>query len=340
MPPSTLLSLDDSLTASLEARRSMPTAKVLIVDRDPQAVESLRKVVGAAGHPTVGAHTATEALATIKSDGCQIVILDREMPEIDGLVLCAAIRAARVLPGYVYIILRSSQDSEKDSLIGLQAGADEYLGKQTPVSQLIARLMTAQRILALEHGLRATLEERTQWAMTDSLTGVRNRRCFDLELNRELKIARRYAGDLSLIVIDVDYFKAVNDQHGHAAGDEVLKGIARRLEGLLPRDTDWVARVGGEEFAAVLPQTRLRGATRVAEGIRAGVEAQPVATQAGLIPIKVSLGVSSTQRLPGLGASVDELLNRADQCLYRSKREGRNRVTVDDGESLAPAPTS
>jgi two-component system, cell cycle response regulator len=337
MPPSRPLSLDDSLITSLAVRQNVPTAKVLIVDRDPAFVERLRSVVGEAGYPTVGAHTATQALATIKAQGCQIVILDREMPEIDGLVLCAAVRAARVLPGYVYIILRSSQDSEKDMLIGLQAGADDYVSKQTPVTQLIARLMTAQRILALEHGLRTTLEERTHWAMTDSLTGVRNRRCFDLELRRELKIARRYGGDLSLIVIDVDYFKAVNDQHGHAVGDEVLEAVARRLEGLLPRDTDWLARVGGEEFAAVLPQTRLRGAMKVAESVRAGVEAQPMASQVGLIPIKVSLGVSGTQRLSGQEASVEELLRRADACLYRSKRDGRNRVTVDDGRSLATA---
>ena len=226
MPPLTPLSLDDSLITSLAVRQDVRVAKVLIVDRDPDFVESLRRVVSEAGYPTVGAHTAIQALATIKSEGCQIVILDREMPEIDGLVLCAAIRAARVLPGYVYIILRSSQDSEKDILIGLQAGADEYVSKQMPATQLIARLMTAQRILALEHGLRSTLEERTHWAMTDSLTGVRNRRCFDLELRRDLKIARRYGGDLSLIVIDVDNFKAVNDQHGHAVGDEVLGAVA------------------------------------------------------------------------------------------------------------------
>jgi diguanylate cyclase (GGDEF)-like protein len=231
----------------------------------------------------------------------------------------------------VYIILRSSGDSEKDVLVGLQAGADDYVSKQTPVSQLIARLTTAQRILALEQNLRTSLEEKTRWAMTDSLTGVRNRRCFDLELKRELKIARRYGGDLSLIVIDVDYFKGVNDQHGHAVGDEVLEAIARRLEGLLPRDTDWLARLGGEEFGVVLPQTRLRGAAKVAESIRAGVEARPFATQVGLLPIKVSLGVSGTQQVQPHERDVEELLRRADACLYRSKRDGRNRVTVDDG---------
>jgi len=334
MQPSPSLSWNDSSITSLAARQNVPAAKVLIVDHDPEVVERLRSVVVAAGYPTVGATTATQALATIKSEGCQIVILDREMPEIDGLVLCDAIRAARVLPGYVYIILRSTQDSEKDILVGLHAEADDYVSKQTPVTQLIARLMTAQRILALEHGLRTTLEERTQWALTDSLTGVRNRRCFDLELRRELKIARRYGGDLSLLVIDVDYFKAVNDQYGHAVGDEVLEGVARRLESLLPRDTDWLARIGGEEFAAVLPQTRLRGAAKVAENILSGIDAQPLATQAGLIPIKVSLGVSDTQQFNNIEPSAEELLRRADACLYRSKRDGRNRVTVDDGEDL------
>jgi diguanylate cyclase (GGDEF)-like protein len=163
----------------------------------------------------------------------------------------------------------------------------------------------------------------------DSLTGVRNRRCFDLELRRELKITRRYGGDLSLIVIDVDHFKAVSDQHGHAVGDEVLEAVARRLEGLLPRDTDWLARIGGEEFAAVLPQTRLRGAAKVPETILTGIEAQPIATQARLIPITVSLGVSDTQQLSSIEASAEELLRRADACLYRSKNDGRNRATID-----------
>jgi diguanylate cyclase (GGDEF)-like protein len=327
--------LEDSMTELNNGRHSVPNATVLIVDRDPKFVERLCAVVEEAGYPATGASTGTQALARIKSDGCQIVILDRELPEIDGLVLCAAIRAARVLPGYVYIILRSSEDSEKDVLVGLQAGADEYVSKQTPANQLIARLTTAQRILALEHGLRTTLEERTRWAMTDSLTGVHNRRHFDLELKRELKIARRYGGDLSLIVIDVDYFKSVNDQHGHAVGDEVLQAIARRLEGLLPRDTDWLARLGGEEFGVVLPQTRWRGAAKVAESIRAGVEARPIATQAGPLPVKVSLGVSGTQQLRPREPSVEELLRRADACLYVSKREGRNRVTVDDGAGSA-----
>jgi diguanylate cyclase (GGDEF)-like protein len=335
MPLSKSRSLEDSLAATHTARQNLPNAKVLIVDRDPKFVEQLCAVVEEAGYPTTGALTGTQALAKIKSDGCQIVILDRELPEIDGLVLCAAIRAARVLPGYVYIILRSSQDSEKDMLVGLQAGADEYVSKQTPVSQLIARLITAQRILALEHSLRTTLEERTRWAMTDALTGVRNRRCFDLELTRELKIARRYGGELSLIVIDVDYFKAVNDQHGHAVGDEVLEGMARRLEGLLPRDTDWLARLGGEEFGVVLPQTRLRGAAKVAESIRAGVESRPIATQVGMLTVRVSVGVSGTQ-IQSHEPSVEELLRRADACLYRSKRDGRNRVTVDDGSIPGP----
>jgi diguanylate cyclase (GGDEF)-like protein len=339
MPASMPLSLDDTLISPRQVRPSMPAAKVLIVDRDPAFVEQLREQVSHAGHPAVGAVTAIEALATVKSEGCQIVILDREMPEIDGLVLCAAIRSARVLPGYVYIILRSSRDSETDVLVGLQAGADEYVSKETSASQLIGRLGTAQRILALEHELRTTLEERTQWAMTDSLTGLRNRRCFDLELQRELKIARRYGGSLSLIVLDVDYFKSVNDRHGHAVGDEVLKAMGRRLEELLPRDTDWLARVGGEEFAAVLPQTRLRGAMKVAESIRAGVEAVPLTTSVGDIPITVSLGVSGTQNWRDRDPSVEKLVARADAGLYRSKRDGRNRTSLDAesgvGENLS-----
>jgi diguanylate cyclase (GGDEF)-like protein len=112
-------------------------------------------------------------------------------------------------------------------------------------------------------------------------------------------------------------------------GDEVLLAIARRLEGLLPRDTDWLARVGGEEFAAVLPQTRLRGAMKVAESIRAGVEARPMTTSVGEMAITVSLGISGTQSLRDREPSVEKLVARADALLYQSKRDGRNRMSAD-----------
>lgn len=116
----------------------------------------------------------------------------------------------------------------------------------------------------------------------------------------------------------------------------MLESIARRVEELLPRETDWLARLGGEEFGVVLPQTRLRGASKVAESIRAGVAARSIVTHIGQLPIKVSLGVSGTQQLQPHQRSAEELLRRADACLYRSKRAGRNRVTADDGGISAP----
>jgi len=166
-------------------------------------------------------------------------------------------------------------------------------------------------------------------AMTDALTGSYNRRYFMNHLRRELKRSRRSGGDLSLAVMDIDHFKHINDRFGHAAGDAVLVEFARRLEQALPRETDWCARLGGEEFAVVLPETGLAGAQGVAEAMRRAVAATPVRTAAGAIDVTVSVGVSSVAVLKGHEPSVELLLRRADDCLYFSKRHGRDRVTID-----------
>jgi diguanylate cyclase (GGDEF)-like protein len=148
-------------------------------------------------------------------------------------------------------------------------------------------------------------------------------------LRRELKRSRRSGGDLALAIMDIDHFKHINDRFGHAAGDAVLVEFARRLQSALPRETDWCARLGGEEFAVVLPETGLEGAQVVAEAMRRDVAAAPVRTAAGTIDVTVSVGVSGVAVLKGQEPSVELLLRRADDCLYFSKRHGRDRVTID-----------
>jgi two-component system cell cycle response regulator len=263
------------------------------------------------------------------------VVLDKKMPEVDGLSVCQSIRNQH-FAGYVYVILLTAHDSEEDVLAGLDAGADDFLSKRTSSAQLIARLRAAQRIIGLDQSLRSQLDEKSQQAMTDTLTGMPNRRYFMRHFSREIKLIQRVGGPLSLLMLDIDHFKRVNDQHGHAVGDEVLRELSRRVGGGLPRECDWFARLGGEEFAVVLPQTPLQGARIVAERLRRQISHSNITTHAGPLHITVSIGISGVQALPASEtATVERLLALADQCLYRSKETGRDRVTT--AEAIASA---
>jgi diguanylate cyclase (GGDEF)-like protein len=322
--------LDESAITQIRPALLTITPRVLLVDDDEIAVERMRILVEAEGYEVATASSAEGALAELQREFAPIVILDRNMPGMDGLELCRAIRDGAHYPGYVYLILCTAHDAEEEILSGLNAGADDYVSKRASGTQLIARLATARRILALEHSLRQVIEERRRMAMTDALTGVHNRRYFMSHLRRELKRGQRYGSQVSLLVLDIDHFKKINDRHGHAAGDGVLVEFAQRLQQTLPRETDWVARLGGEEFAVVLPQTDTAGARVVAERLRVAVHGAPMRTAGGSIQVTVSIGVCGSAMLTGADeATVEQLLRRADDCLYASKRQGRDRVTVD-----------
>jgi two-component system, cell cycle response regulator len=326
---------DESAITAIQPTLLSIAPRVLLVDDDEIVIEHLRELIAAAGFEVATASNGAAALAELKRHFAPIVILDRNMPGMDGLELTRAIRDDPGYPGYVYIMLCTAHDSEDEILTGLKAGADDYLSKRVSGTQLLARLATARRILSLEHSLKQVIEERRRMAMTDSLTGAHNRRYFMNHMRRELKRARRLGGDLSLLVCDIDHFKHINDRHGHAAGDDVLVEFVRRVQESLPREYDWCARMGGEEFAIVLPQTPLAGAATVAEKIRHAVAAAPMQTSAGAVEVTVSVGVTSLSVVADPGsASAESLLRRADDCLYTSKNHGRDRVTIDG----APAP--
>jgi diguanylate cyclase (GGDEF)-like protein len=165
------------------------------------------------------------------------------------------------------------------------------------------------------------------------MTGAHNRRYFMRHLHRELNRVSRFGGELSLLLLDIDHFKRINDGHGHSVGDEVLKDFVRRITSSLPRESDWCARLGGEEFAVVLPQTDLAGAGVVAERLRSAIAGQPMQTTLAKVAITASIGVSSLQSsAPGAQVTVEGLLDQADRCLYASKDGGRNRVTLAELE--------
>jgi two-component system cell cycle response regulator len=316
----------DDTTQVLKLELPLPPT-VLIVDDDSLVNARLQELVAADGYTVRTAAGAIEALRSLEQHPTSIVVTDLNMPEVDGLDLCRRIRA-RAWPGYIYIVLLTVRNDEKDILAGLDAGADDYLSKRTSAAQFTARLRIARRVLALEYSLKDALGKKRQLAMTDALTGAYNRRYFIRHLTREIKRAQRFGGDLSLLLLDIDHFKIINDTYGHVVGDMVLTKLTREISQCLRRDTDWCARLGGDEFAVVLEGTNVAQAGICAEKVRQAIANAPVTTPAGLVRVAVSIGVTGLDAaINKEAATVQLLLEQADANLYASKASGRNCVT-------------
>jgi two-component system, cell cycle response regulator len=312
------------------------TPTVLIVDDDALVLARLQEIVEAEGYRVRTAPGGAEALNSLEESPASIVITDLNMPGMDGLDLCRRIRE-HTWPGYVYIVLLSVRDGEKQIVAGLDAGADDFLSKRTSGAQFTARLRTANRILALESSLKSAVEKKRQLAMTDALTGVYNRRYFMRHLSRELKRAQRFGGDVSLLLLDIDHFKQINDTYGHVVGDVVLSRLTRQITKCLKRETDWCARLGGDEFAVVLEGTKVAEARACAEKVRQAIANTAIDTAAGSVRITVSIGVTGLEGIVNRDlASVQPLLEHADKNLYASKAGGRNRVTLSTANGADP----
>jgi diguanylate cyclase (GGDEF)-like protein len=318
--------LDD--TAQIVKLDLVVPPTVLIVDDDDLVLARLKELVAAAGYQVRTAASGIEALHSLKQIPASIVITDLKMPGMDGLDLCRRIRE-HIWPGYVYVVLLTARDAEKDILAGLTAGADDYVSKRSSAAQFVARLRTAKRVLELEHSLKSGLAKMRELAMTCPLTSIYNRRYFMRHFGRELKRAQRFGGEVSLLLLDIDHFKKVNDTYGHAAGDIVLKKLTGLMGKCLQRATDWCARMGGEEFAVVLEGTTLTDARACAEKLRRAIANATIDAADSSIRVTVSIGVSGLEAITDRrSATVQSLLEHADRNLYSSKARGRNRVTL------------
>ena len=210
-------------------------------------------------------------------------------------------------------------------------GANDFLNKPVDSLEMQARVQVHHRLARTIHELEVSKAALAEQATTDSLTHLSNRRQFYTQAEQNLATCRRYSHDMSVLLLDIDHFKKVNDTYGHHAGDEVLVRIAQLLKGMA-RLGDTVARFGGEEFSVLLPETKRLGAAVMAQRIRAVIEKEEIIVEGRQIPVTVSIGVAT------LAAeeveSIDQLLNIADRRLYLAKNNGRNRICVsDDGRS-------
>jgi two-component system, cell cycle response regulator len=316
---------EDTLTLKVG---SLWQCRVLVVDDDEVIRAQLVVLLRLAGYDVHAAGSGEEALRILKTTPCQIILTDWQMPDMDGLSLCRNVRI-KDDEGYVYVLMLTVRNSGRDILVGLAAGADDYIVKGTAPEEILARLEVGRRITQVEHSLRASNQENGRLSVTDPLTGAHNRRYLMRNLPRELERARRYEHPLAILSCDLDRFKRVNDRFGHEAGDETLQAFVIRSASCIREATDWIVRSGGEEFVLVLPETTLDGASCVAKKVREVLAAEPIATSAGPLFVTVSIGVTAVETVDELASiSMVELLRAADRCLYVSKNLGRDRVTA------------
>jgi two-component system, cell cycle response regulator len=301
--------------------------EILLVEDDPVTRRLIARLLRRAGYAVEEAADGVEALARIQQKFFPILITDWEMPLMDGPTLCGNVRQL-ALQGYVYTLLLTARNTKEHIIAGLEAGADDYLTKPLHDAELFARIKTGARIVALEQNLRAANEHNRKLSITDALTGAYNRRHFSEQLPAEIERCRRYKHALSIVMSDIDFFKKINDNHGHGAGDEVLGQFVHLIKRSIRSTSDWIARYGGEEFVIVMPETGHAGAMQATEKVRAAIAAEPFATSAGRIAVSASFGVATlTPDGDDATQRIDQLIATADARLYTSKHSGRNRVT-------------
>ena len=296
--------------------------RVAIVDDDAAIRRLVHLYLTRAGYHVVQFATGEEARDQLVNLVWDLAILDRRLPDMDGVVLCRWLKDNPELRNR-YVIMLTGEDEAEDKILGFDLGADDYITKPFQPAELLARIRAAKRIIDLQKELMESNRRLELLSITDGLTKLHNHRHFQDELAREFDEAQRYHRPLSLAIADLDFFKRVNDTYGHAVGDEVLKAVSAIFQQSI-RSTDLAARYGGEEFALMLPETNLEDAVAFAEKLRSIVEAMPLHTQAGPIRLTISLGVASVPH--SRVHSAKELIVAADKALYRAKRNGRNQV--------------
>lgn len=308
-----------------------PQSRILIAEDDPISRRMLQAFLSKWGYEVELAADGLEALARLEPAGApQLAVLDWMMPGLEGPEVCRKVRQLADRP-YTYILLLTARGQKDDLLRGLESGADDYLTKPFDSQELRARLRVGERILDLQRNLIAAREELRFRATHDVLTGIPNRATALEAIQRECSRQLREGGPLTVIILDLDHFKSINDRYGHLCGDQVLREAARRIAASV-RTYDTVGRYGGEEFLIVAPTTDAPGSLALAERIRQAVEQPPIQSEKGPVHVTASCGVANSDGANTIPAS--EMLRLADEALYRAKAAGRNRSELATSGAL------
>jgi two-component system cell cycle response regulator len=298
---------------------------VLIVDDRPSSYERIVTTLSAE-HTVDVEPNPNEALFRSAEGNYDLVLVSLNLQEFDGLRLCSQIRSlerTRNLP----ILALAESDSTAKLVRGLEIGVNDYLVRPIDKNEMLARVRTQIKKKRYTERLRDNMQMSIELAITDGLTGLFNRRYMETHLGTLVDQSAARGKPITVLVLDIDYFKAINDSYGHDAGDDVLREFSLRIR-KATRNIDLACRYGGEEFVIVMPETDMAVATAVAERLRRRIATEPFAIQKGArhLEVTISIGIAA---LSGVGDDAATILKRADQALYRAKRDGRNRVVPD-----------
>ena len=298
--------------------------RILVVEDDRVTREYVSGLLRGAGMSVRALESGSAAVDLARHGKVDLVLLDVVMPGISGVDVCRMIKSVTA-DSFVPVILVTAKADTASRVEGLRIGADDYVCKPFDERELLARIEGMLRIKKMHDEVNKARSRLQELAVRDDLTGLFNFRYLHTRLHEEFKRAERYREPLACAMIDIDGFKGFNDDYGHDVGDQVIRGVARRLEESL-REIDVVARYGGDEFLLILPSTHFSGALTVADRTWRSVGERPFEINGAPLKVTCSIGVALyPSRDVG---SKDEVLKAADAALYQAKDEGRNRICV------------
>ncbi|KAB2952881.1 diguanylate cyclase [Heliorestis acidaminivorans] len=314
---------------------------ILIIDDAEDIRFLLQELLKRENYKTIVVHSAQEGISILeeKAQKINLILMDVLMPDMNGIEACQKIKSQRKWRDIPVIMVTALNDMEELDR-AFSVGAIDYITKPIKKRELLARIRSAlalkkemdQRkareieLLSVNGLLEDAVEKLKSLSSLDGLTELPNRRRFDEYLEKEWKRAVRNGTKISLIMLDIDYFKAYNDSKGHLSGDECLKKIAHALKQTVQRSADLVCRYGGEEFAVILPETELAGAEQLAEKMRKHIEHLQIEHSSSPLGEVVTISVGVATEKPETYLTWEELIFRADQALYKAKGAGRNTV--------------
>lgn len=298
---------------------------VLIAEDDPIFRHLLQSWLQRWNYRVIAVENGLDAWNALQLENSpQMAILDWMMPGLDGVEVCRRIRHQAHGP-YRYTLLLTAKDNKKDIVTGLEAGADDYLTKPFDVDELRARIRSGKRILELQDALLRAHQALQFEAAHDPLTGLWNRGAILDLLRSETTRHQRTGNSLGVMMLDIDNFKQINDQHGHLIGDSVIQEVAKRLKAAA-HPYDSIGRYGGEEFLILVPSCGGSDLAASAERLRTSATEPSIQTAVGEVRTTISIGVVAASPLTGEDAEYEALLRASDAALYRAKAQGRNRV--------------